>query len=209
MPDTAEERKAINDAVAYIRSLAELRGRNADWAERAVRDAASLSARAALTPDVIDVIAADRARPAARSSTAARHDRDRRAHARDRWRVARARRARLAHAAARCHHEPDVAYLLLLIGIYGLIFEGYNPGAVLPGVVGAICLLLALYAFQLLPVNYAGLALIVLGVVLMVRGAVRAELRLARHRRHRRVRDRLDHPARYGRAGLRRCRWRC
>ena len=64
--------------------------------------------------------------------------------------------------------NPTVAYGLLLIGIYGLMFEGYNPGAVLPGVAGAICLLLALFAFQVLPVNYAGLALIVLGTLLVV-----------------------------------------
>jgi membrane-bound serine protease (ClpP class) len=166
-PGTAEERKAINDAVAYIRSLAEQRGRNADWAERAVRSAESLSARAALDAGVIDVIAADlddllvkldgrRVTTASGEQTLAteglvyeRVDPD--------WRT------KLLAVIT----NPSVAYFLMLIGIYGLIFEAYSPGAVLPGVVGAIALLLALYAFQLLPVNYAGLALIVLGVVLM------------------------------------------
>jgi membrane-bound serine protease (ClpP class) len=167
-PGTAEERKAINDAVAYIRGLAELRGRNADWAESAVRAAASLPASAALEQNVIDVIARDVAdllgkidgrvvkvstgelRLATRGLVVQRIDPD--------WRT------RLLAALT----NPNVAYLLMLVGIYGLLLEGYNPGAILPGVAGAICLLLALYAFQVLSVNYAGLGLIVLGVALLV-----------------------------------------
>jgi membrane-bound serine protease (ClpP class) len=161
-PGTAEERKAINDAVAYIRGLAELRGRNADWAESAVRAAASLPASAALEQNVIDVIARDVAdllgkidgrvvkvstgelRLATRGLVVERIDPD--------WRT------RLLAALT----NPNVAYLLMLV------LEGYNPGAILPGVAGAICLLLALYAFQVLSVNYAGLGLIVLGVALLV-----------------------------------------
>jgi membrane-bound serine protease (ClpP class) len=167
-PATASERKAINDAVAYIRSLAERRGRNSEWAERAVRSAESLSAEAALANGVIDLIATDLA---------------------DLLRQVDGREidvngdtVLLATSAALIERvEPDwrtrflavisnptVAYMLMLLGIYGLIFEGYNPGAVLPGVVGAIALLLALFAFQILPVNYAGLGLIVLGVILMI-----------------------------------------
>ena len=165
---TAEERKAINDAVAYIRGLAELRGRNADWAEQAVRGAASLSATAALRDHVIDLIAPTLP---------------------DLLRKLDGRQVRLgertvvlATAGLRIEHiEPDwrtrllsvithptVAYGLMLIGIYGLLFEGYNPGFMLPGVVGAISLLLALFAFQILSVNYAGLALIALGVGMIV-----------------------------------------
>jgi membrane-bound serine protease (ClpP class) len=167
-PGSAMERKAINDAVAYIRGLAELRGRNADWAESAVRTAASLSATVALEQRVIDVIATDVAdllrkidRRTVKVSTGElqlattglvveRIETD--------WRT------RLLAVLT----NPNVAYLLMLIGVYGLLLEGYNPGAVLPGVVGAICLLLALYAFQVLSVNYAGLGLMLLGLALLV-----------------------------------------
>ena len=165
---SAMERKSINDAVAYIRSLAEMRGRNADWAERAVRDAASLSADAALADHVIDLIAADvpdllrqlDGREITIASGKVQLDTD----ALVLQRLDPDWRTRLLDAIT----NPSVAYLLLLVGIYGLIFEGYNPGAVLPGVVGAICLLLAAYALQLLSVNYAGFALIALGVILMM-----------------------------------------
>lgn len=164
-PATASERKAINDAVAYIRSLAELRGRNADWAESAVREAANLSANAALAANVIDLIAEDRA--------ALLRALD--------GRIVDGRRLALPPTVAVIELEPDwrtrllavisnpnVAVMLMMLGIYGLIFEGYNPGAIVPGVVGAIAILLALYAFQVLPINYAGLALIILGVVLIL-----------------------------------------
>ncbi|MBW3567277.1 MAG: nodulation protein NfeD [Proteobacteria bacterium] len=165
---TAMERKAVNDAVAYIRGLAEKRGRNADWAERAVREAVSLSADAALAEDVIDVVAGSLPEllESLHGTTISTASGD----------------VTLATAGAEIEHsepdwrteflsvitDPTVAYLLMLVGIYGLIFEGYNPGALVPGVIGAICLLLALFAFQVLPVNYAGLALIGLGIILMV-----------------------------------------
>ncbi|HSG64697.1 MAG TPA: NfeD family protein [Gammaproteobacteria bacterium] len=165
---TAMERKAVNDAVAYIRSLAEHHGRNADWAERAVRAAESLSARQALDANVIDVVAADLAdlleqidgrevqtRGGAVTLDTAGLVFDR---VEPDWRT------RLLAVIS----NPTVAYMLMLLGIYGLIFEGYNPGAIVPGVVGAIALLLALFAFQVLPINYAGLALIALGIVLMI-----------------------------------------
>ncbi|MFS8608255.1 MAG: nodulation protein NfeD [Gammaproteobacteria bacterium] len=167
-PTTASERKAINDAVAYIRGLAEQRGRNADWAEAAVREAASLSASQALELGVIDVVARDLddllrqidgrtvELPSGEITLETAGLVIERAEAD--WRT------RFLSVIS----NPTVAYLLLLIGIYGLILEGYNPGAVLPGVVGAISLLLALFAFQILPVNYAGLALIVLGVILII-----------------------------------------
>lgn len=167
-PATATERKAINDAVAYIRSLAELRGRNADWAEDAVRAAESLSSLDAVEMNVIDLIADDLSdllqqldgreveidgRTIELDTTGLIYER-----IEPDWRT------RLLEVIS----NPTVAYMLMLLGIYGLIFEGYNPGAIVPGVVGAISLLLALFAFQVLPINYAGLALIALGVILMV-----------------------------------------
>jgi membrane-bound serine protease (ClpP class) len=167
-PATAMERKVINDAVAYIRGLAELRGRNADWAERAVRGAASLSATAALQQKVIDVVArdipdlltqidgrevkiGDHAMKLATRDLAIQH-------VKPDWRT---------ELLAIITH-PTVAYGLMLIGIYGLLLEGYNPGVMLPGVAGTICLLVALFAFQILSVNYAGLALVALGVGMII-----------------------------------------
>lgn len=168
-PSTATERKAVNDAVAYIRGLAERRGRNADWAERAVRDAESLSASAALEAGVIDLIAEDlddllsqldgRTIELDGGESVVLETADAPIE-----RIEPDWRTKLLAVIS----NPTVAYLLMLIGIYGLILEGYNPGALVPGVVGAISLLLALFAFQVIPVNYAGLALIVLGIILIV-----------------------------------------
>jgi membrane-bound serine protease (ClpP class) len=167
-PSTAMERKAINDAVAYIRSLAEQRGRNADWAEQAVRSAASLSAQAALDAGVIYLVAYDLddllKKLDGRIVTINGEQRTLSTAGMIYERFEPDWRTRLLAVIT----NPTVAYMLMLLGIYGLIFEGYNPGAILPGVVGAIALLLALFAFQILPVNYAGLALILLGVVLMI-----------------------------------------
>ncbi len=167
-PADAEGRKVLNDAIAYIQALAEQRGRNADWAEKAVRDAVSISAQEALKLDVIDLIAADVTsllkevdgrKVTTASGEHTLHTRDAVVTASEPdW------RSRFLAVIA----DPSIAYLLLLFGIGGLLFEGYSPGAVLPGVVGAICLLLALYALQMLPVNYAGLALIALGVSLLI-----------------------------------------
>ncbi|HZU77077.1 MAG TPA: nodulation protein NfeD [Dehalococcoidia bacterium] len=167
-PEDAEASKAINDAVAYIRGLAEKRGRNADWAESAVRAAASLSAEEALRLKVVDLLASDvpdlLARIDGRSVVTAA--------GRVTLHTADARIVRIAPdwrmRALAVLTNPTIAYALLLIGIYGLLLEGYHPGAVLPGVTGGIALLLALYAFQILPVNYAGLALIALGVALLI-----------------------------------------
>jgi membrane-bound serine protease (ClpP class) len=163
----AMTRKAVNDAVAYLRGLAELRGRNADFAEAAVRDAATLTASQALSQDVVEIIAADL------DSLLQQAD-GRQVTLRDgRHALSTAGRTVVAvvpdwrSSLLEVITEPTVAYLLLLIGLYGLMFEGYSPGAIVPGVVGAICLLLALYALQVLPVNFAGVALIVLGVGLM------------------------------------------
>ena len=167
-PATAMERKVINDAVAYIRGLAELRGRNADWAEKAVRGAASLSSTAALQQKVIDVVARDI--PDLLTQIDGREvkigDHGVKLATRDLGvqRVKPDWRTELLAVIT----NPTVAYGLMLIGIYGLLLEGYNPGVMLPGVAGTICLLLALFAFQILSVNYAGLALVALGVGMII-----------------------------------------
>ncbi len=164
----AEANKVLNDSVAYIRSLAQLRGRNADWAEQAVRGAATLTAREALAEGVIDFIATSTAdlltqaegrevRVGERSVTLKLKGMDVRDYAPN-WRT---------HFLG-VITNPTIAYLLLLAGIYGLVLEAFHPGGLLPGVAGAICLLVGLYALQMLPVNYAGLALMVLGVGLLI-----------------------------------------
>jgi membrane-bound serine protease (ClpP class) len=168
LPGSAMERKVVNDAVAYIRGLAELRGRNAEWAEQAVRGAASLSASAALQQKVIDVIARDL------PDLLTRID-GREVHVENRTVTLATRDLAIVHMKPDWRTEllavitnPTVAYGLMVIGIWGLLLEGYNPGAVLPGVVGAICLLIALFAFQILSVNYAGLALVAVGTGMII-----------------------------------------
>lgn len=167
-PGSAMERKVINDAVAYIKGLARLRGRNEAWAEDAVRSAVNLTAEDALKNNVIDVMA--------RNVDDLLHQIDgRKVKVDDREVVLATKdlavetiepdwRTRLLSVIT----NPNVAYVLMLAGVYGLFFELTNPGAMFPGVLGAICLVLALYAFQVLPVNYAGLALILLGISFMV-----------------------------------------
>jgi len=162
------EHKMVHDASAYIRGLAQLRGRNAEWAERAVREAVSLSSSEAAKIKVIDFVA--ESVPALLQKLEGR-------------KVVAAGVERTLHLAGAEVEEvevgwrtkllavitnPSVAYLMVLLGIYAVIYEFSNPGLVLPGVVGAICILLAMYAFQLLPVNYAGLALILLGIAFMI-----------------------------------------
>lgn len=166
-PSTAEEAKVLNDAVAYIRSLAQLRGRNAEWAEKAVRDAATLTAREALDKHVIDAIANDLP---------------------DLLRVADGHKVKVGQQEVTLSTRgltvvqiapgwrsqilavitnPNIAYLLLLAGIYGIMFEFFSPGTYLPGVLGGIALLVGLYAMNLLPVNYAGIGLLLLGIAMM------------------------------------------
>jgi membrane-bound serine protease (ClpP class) len=167
-PSTAGERKAVNDAVAYIRSLAQLRSRNAVWAESAVRGAASLSSSDALEEHVIDIVAKD-------VPDLLQQLQGRKVKAADREIVLDTQGLAVKSVAPDWRTRvllilthPTIAYGLLLMGIYGLLLEGYNPGAVLPGVVGALSLLLGLYGLQLLAVNYAGLALMALGIGLIV-----------------------------------------
>ncbi len=167
-PSTAMDRKVMNDSVAYIRSIAEMRGRNVEFAEAAVIEAASITANEALKRGVIDLIADDL--PALMTALDGREVklplgvRVLQTKGILLQRVEMDWRARLLSVLT----NPMVAYGLLLIGIYGLMFEGYNPGAVLPGVVGGVCLLLGLYALQVLSVNFAGLALVLLGVGMMI-----------------------------------------
>jgi len=162
------KRKQINDAAAYIRSLADLRGRNADWAELAVREAASLPAAAALEKGVIDLVASDiddlLRQLQGRSVTVLGKSRVMETDGLSVETIEPDWRSRLLAVIT----DPNVAYVLMLIGIYGLFFEFANPGYILPGVAGAISLVLALYAFQILPVNYAGLALLSLGLIFML-----------------------------------------
>ena len=167
-PVDASKQKLINDAVAYIRGLAQLHGRNEKWAEKAVREAASLPAKDALRMKVIDIIATDMAdllkQIDGREVTVLGHKRSLQTSGlmveplEPDW------RSRLLSVIT----NPNIAYILMLIGIYGLILEFSNPGAIVPGTIGAIALILALYAFQLLPINYAGVGLILLGVALMI-----------------------------------------
>jgi membrane-bound serine protease (ClpP class) len=170
-PDAAQDtmsHKRINDAAAYIRSLAQMRGRNIEWAERAVREAASLPAHEALELGVIDIVAMDMAdlldqvQGRSISLPGGTQVLDtgnlQLQYLQPDWRT------RLLAVIT----DPNIAYVLMLVGIYGLFFEFANPGYILPGVAGAISLLLALYAFQVLPVNYAGLALLALGIIFML-----------------------------------------
>jgi membrane-bound serine protease (ClpP class) len=170
--DDAESHKVMNDAIAYIRSLAQLRGRNAQWAEQAVRGAATLTASEAAQQHVIDFVAADVADLLAKAD-------GRKVQVGDRDITLQLKGAPVREYApgARTRFlaiitNPTIAYLLLLAGIFGLLLEAMHPGAMLPGIAGGICLLVGLYALQLLPVNYAGLALMALGVGLLVAEAV-------------------------------------
>ena len=167
-PADAETRKLVNDAIAYIRGLAALNGRNADWAADAVRSAASVTAAEALSLHVIDVIADDvpdlLRKIDGRTVNVAGKPQQLATAGLDVVTVPPDWRTELLGLVT----NPNVAFILMLIGIYGLILEFFNPGAVAPGLIGAISLLVALYALALLPISYAGAALVLLGVALMV-----------------------------------------
>jgi membrane-bound serine protease (ClpP class) len=171
-PEATMHSKMVNDAQAYIRSLAELRGRNAEWAVEAVKDAATLTAQEALELNVIDLVAKDT--PALLEALDGRT-----VLVDGQPRVLDLAGANL-HAVApgwrteflRVVTNPSVAYLLLLVGIYGLIFEFSSPGMGAGGIIGGICLLIALYAMQLLPISYSALALMLLGLGLMAAEAL-------------------------------------
>jgi len=167
-PGDAKMRKAVHDAAAYIRGLAELRGRNVEWAERAVREAVSLPADEALAIKVIDVVATD-LDDLLKQLNGRVIEMNGQTLALDTANVEIEKvgpdwRSRLLAVIG----DPGIAYILMLLGIYGLIYEFSNPGMLFPGVVGGICLLLALFALQVMPISYAGLALMLLGIVLMI-----------------------------------------
>lgn len=166
--ESAMEVKIVNDAAAYIRSLAELRGRNADWAEQSVREGVSLSVNEALEENVIDVVATDVGALLQEI---------------DGWQVTLGDRLITLNTAGLKTEtitpgwrirllsiltNPNIAFILLLVGVYGLIFEFAHPGAIGPGVVGGICLLLGFYALNVLPLNYAGLGFLLFSIALMV-----------------------------------------
>ena len=165
--DTAAQRKTLNDTIAMLRSLAQLRGRNAEWAEKAVRDAATLTADEARKEGVIDIVARDLddllAKIDGRKIT-----------------INAAEHTIATRGAARTAFEPDwgtrllglisdpnVAFILLMIGVYGILFEFWSPGGLVAGVIGAVCLLLGLMALATLPVQLAAVGLVVLGIALM------------------------------------------
>jgi membrane-bound serine protease (ClpP class) len=167
-PEDTETRKLVNDAVAYIKSLAAVNGRNADWAADAVRSAVSIPASEALALHVVDAVAADvpdlLRQIDGRTVTVAGKP----------FQLATAN-LDVVTAPPDWRTEllvlitnPNVAFILLLIGVYGLILEFFNPGAVAPGLVGAISLVVALYALALLPINYAGAALVLFGIGLLI-----------------------------------------
>ncbi|HLB95075.1 MAG TPA: nodulation protein NfeD, partial [Nitrospiria bacterium] len=166
--DKEMKKKVENDAAAYIKSLAEKRGRNVEWAEEAVRQSVSATEGEALKLRVIDLIAEDLT-----ALLASVHGREvetpkgkqalKTKDATLKF-IPMSTRLKILNALS----DPNIAYILMMLGIYGLIFELSNPGAILPGVVGGICLILAFYAFQTLPINYAGLLLILLGIILFV-----------------------------------------
>ena len=166
-PD-AMTRKLVHDAAAYIRGLAQMRGRNAEWGERAVREAVSLSADEALAQKVIDVVARDVpeliAKLDGRKVTTADGEHVLQTAGAAVTTIEPDWKSRFLAVIT----DPGVALILMMLGVYGLFFEFSNPGFVLPGVAGAICLVVALFALHMLPVNYAGLALILLGLAFFV-----------------------------------------
>jgi membrane-bound serine protease (ClpP class) len=174
--DKESLRKIENDAAAFIRSLALERGRNADWAEKAVRESVSVTEREALQLRVIDLVADSvpdlLARIDGRTVKTARGPVTLHTRGVDPVPVEVGWRDRFLNVIT----DPNIAYILMMLGVLGLFFELSNPGVIAPGVIGGICLILAFYAFQSLPINFAGLLLILLGIVLLV-----AEIKVVSH----------------------------
>ena len=168
LPDTIMNQKITNDAAAFIRSIADRRHRNIQWAENAVRNSLSVSETEALTGKIIDLVARDKEELLAkidgqRIGTAAGS------------RVLHTKGARIdfldmgfAEKILNIISDPTIAYILMMLGMYGLLFELFSPGAIFPGIVGVIALILAFYSFHMMPVNYAGLSLIIFGVILFL-----------------------------------------
>jgi membrane-bound serine protease (ClpP class) len=166
--DTTMNEKVTNDAVAFIRTIAEKRGRNVEWAEDAVRNSVSVTATVALQQKIIDLIANDDEELLQQldgrtihlnSGTVILHTK-----------AAKVQEYEMSFIEKLLNilSDPNIAYILLMLGFYGLMFELYNPGAILPGIVGVICLVLAFYSLNTLPINYAGLALILFALLLFI-----------------------------------------
>ncbi|MBZ9797669.1 NfeD family protein [Mesorhizobium sp. ES1-4] len=160
--------KVTNDAVALIRSLAELRGRNGDWGEKAVREAASLSANAALQEHVIDFVARDTTELLQLADGRTIDVAGRKVVLATKGLPVETLEPGWFIRLLAIITDPNTAIILMLVGVYGIIFEATSPGAVAPGVIGTICLVLGLYALNLLPINYTGLALMLLGIAFLV-----------------------------------------
>jgi membrane-bound serine protease (ClpP class) len=174
--DTTMSEKVTNDAVAFIRTIAEKRNRNAEWAEKAVRNSVSVTATVALQQKIIDLIANDDEELLQQldgrvvqlnSGTVTLHTK-----------TAKVQEYEMSFIEKLLNilSDPNIAYILLMLGFYGLMFELYNPGSILPGIVGVICLVLAFYSLNTLPINYAGLALIVFALLLFI-----LEIKIASH----------------------------
>jgi membrane-bound serine protease (ClpP class) len=167
-PTTASEAKVINDAVAYIRGLADLRGRNADWAERAVREAVSLTSTAALAENVIDLTATSLADLLAQADGRVVQVGETEVTLATEGLILEEREPGLRNQILSIITDPNVALLLMVFGFYGIVFELLNPGALVPGTIGAISLLTGFYALAVLPVTIAGAGLMLLGLALLV-----------------------------------------
>ncbi len=166
--DSTMNSKATNDAAAFIRSIADKRHRNLDWAEDAVRNSVSITETEALEKNVIDIIAATD------NDLLAQAD-GRIVHLVSGERILHTKNAVVEDYSMSAWEkilniisDPSIAYILMLLGMYGIMFELYNPGAIIPGIVGVISLILAFYSMHSLPVNYAGLALIIFGIILFI-----------------------------------------
>ncbi len=172
VPDDAMTKKMVNDAVAYLQSLAELRGRNIKWAEETVREGANLRATEALEQNVIDLVTPNLMQLLEQID-------GREVSVNNRKQILATADAKVVFVETDWRHEllsiitdPTIAYGLLLVGFYGLILEFYNPGMIFPAATGIICLLLGAYGLQMLPINYAGLALILLGLGMLIAEAI-------------------------------------
>lgn len=166
--DKVMAEKAANDAAAYIRSIAEQRGRNVQWAEDAVRKSVSATETEALKLRLIDLVAPDLAALLSGvNGKVVKTAAGERVLATEKAKIVREEMG-LRQKILNLISDPSIAYILMLLGFYGIFFELTNPGSIFPGVFGGICLILAFYAFQTLPVNYAGLLLILLGIILLI-----------------------------------------
>ncbi len=166
--DSVMIEKVTNDAVAYLKALAKTRGRNLKWAEEAVRKSASVDAQTARRLGICDVVARDENRLLEKLDGRTVNIDERKVVLHTRAAPVKKIKMTLRERLLLLLTNPNIAYILLLLGIYGLFFELQNPGSIFPGVVGGICLILGFYALHLLPVNYAGVALIFLSAILFI-----------------------------------------